>query len=315
MWTRKPASLSWAAPRVRKPQASVGRSTKSSGFWPERARSRAGKKGTARARPRSSTWRACSTSGSVEGSQSLATPMSAPASVSRPTLRIQPSSAIRSASCTAWRAVGTSGVSRRRLGRSHWGRAPSLHWASCSPRVRSVMPVVGNSGSWWERATMMRSSQGRRSRLWPRRRWMRPRRGSSPARRPPDTKRMMKSAPSSRKAVSTASAAGGMARSSSMSKASSSPRATVLVKAQVSFSGKATAAGGMASASCRRAARSEGLVRLMPQRAFQGFPRVSSWGSMAPRTTSDCSRRRAMAQKRRVGPAFPGRRAREESQG
>jgi len=52
----------------------------------------------------------------------------------------------------------------------------------------------------------------------------------------------------------------------------------------------------MASASWRRAARSEGLVRLMPHRAFQGFPRVSSWGSMAPRTTRDCSRRRAMAQ-------------------
>ncbi len=143
---------------------------------------------------------------------------------------------------------------------------------------------------------MSRSSQGRRSRLWPRSRWMSPRRGSSPARRPPATKRMMKSAPSSRKAASTASTEGGMARSSSMSKASSSPSATVLVKAQMSFSGKARAAGGMACASWRRAVRSEGLVRLTPQRAFQGFPRVSSWGSRAPRTTRDWSRRRAVAQ-------------------
>ncbi len=191
---------------------------------------------------------------------------------------------------------GTGGASSLKLGRIHCWRAPSLHCSSCSPRVRSVTPTVGNSFMGWLRATMMRSSQGSRSRLWPRRRWMSPRRGSSPGLKVPATKRTRKSAPSSRKDRNRWSALGGMARSSSSSSVSRVPRARPLVKTHISSSGKAKAEGGMALTIFSMASRSEGLVRLMPQVARQGLPRVSSWGSRAPRMTRDCRRRRAAAQ-------------------
>ncbi len=237
--TRKPASFSWAAPLVRNCQASEGSSFRSSGFCPARAPWSGGKKGTARARPRRSTFRASSTTGSAEASQSLATGMLSPSWVSRPTRISQPSSLRRSASWMASRLGGTGGASSLRLGRIHCCRAPSLHCSSCSPRVRSVTPTVGNSFMGWLRATMMRSSQGRRSRLCPLSRWMRPRRGSSPCRRVPATNRTRKSAPSSRKDRSSCSGLGGMASSSSSSSVSSVPRASPLVKTHMSSSGKA----------------------------------------------------------------------------
>ena len=52
----------------------------------------------------------------------------------------------------------------------------------------------------------------------------------------------------------------------------------------------------MALTSFSRTSRSEGLVKLMPQVARQGFPVVSSWGRRAPRITRDWSSRRAAAQ-------------------
>ena len=71
----------------------------------------------------------------------------------------------------------------------------------------------------------------------------------------------------------------------------------------------------MARVKASKASRSEGLVKLVPQWARQGWESVSRVGRMAPRMMRDCSNLRAVTQKAKLPPNSSGSGGKEDSQG